>query len=173
MCLQGLDQTLLVHWACAGYDLEVHDAVGQLPLVEGLEFGPCDYVAVGVGVVAPETYAAAYLAGGGRGVARDDLDLDAGVAALGDGCGHLLAHGIRYGGYAEHCEAAAYAFGGYSLLAVGQRAECECERTHGLILILGQRGTYAFALLLRHVAHRKQYLGRTLHIEDSPAGLGR
>ena len=39
--------------------------------------------------------------------------------------------------------------------------------------VLGQRGAYAFALLLRHVAHRKQYLGRTLHIEDSPAGLGR
>ena len=84
-----------------------------------------------------------------------------------------LRHSVTAAGYAEHCEAAAYAFGGYSLLAVGQRAECECERTHGLILILGQRGAYAFALLLRHVAHRKQYLGRTLHIEDSPAGLGR
>ncbi len=171
--LECLDKAFLVHRSRSGDDFDVVDAVKELFVVERGKFGAGDDVAVTVGLVVPQTYLAAYLAGGPGCVAGDDFDSDAGVDALGHRVGHVGAHGVRDGRDAEEGKIGR----GHPSVADSRIAGSEfligkSEGAHRHVLIFEQPGVDLFLgdPFGNIAAHGEDDFRRALDIKDSLAG---
>ncbi len=137
--LQSFDKTLLVHRASPGYDFEVAHTAAQLGVGQCGKLAARDNATVCVGI-APQAYAAPYLAGGGRSIACDYFHVYARMAHKAHGVGHIRTHRVGYGHYAEqpHMRPERGKAVEPRDMAVGQLHAGKTECAHALTLIAEQ-----------------------------------
>ncbi len=136
ICLECLNQTLLIHRAGTGNNLQFSDTFTELTVRKFCELNTGDDIAVGVSFVIPKTNLASdFLCCSGR-IACYNFNLDSCVDYLVDGIWYIDTYRVGNSHNSEECKIVGNDFAIFNRrIIVVKFLISEAEGTHSLILI--------------------------------------
>ena len=160
--LQQIDQPLLVGWPCAAHYLQFRCAAVGCFVGQSLEVRPRD-VCFLWRIAVPGSDLPGYFHRRSLRVARYNLHVDAGTAALAHGFRHFRTQRVADSRHALQRQRSVVGTWSVCGFAVCQRFAGESQCAHGLVLIAEQPLLDGFAVGFGHGAERRYYLRRTFY----------